>query len=169
MTPAMTPARLTVTVLGIGLMRPAPGSWGSLFACLLAGPLLWAGGPWLLLGAIAGAVALGLWAIPLAAPPHGVDDPPEVVIDELAGQWIALLPVGFGAWANGVGPGALWPGWIAAFLLFRLFDIWKPGPIRWADRRTGAWGVMLDDLFAGIAAAVGVMILAGLAHGVLMR
>ena len=51
----------------------------------------------------------------------------------------------------------LWPGWVAAFLLFRLFDIWKPGPIGWADRRHGAWAVMLDDLIAGVFAAIGVV------------
>jgi phosphatidylglycerophosphatase A len=63
----------------------------------------------------------------------------------------------------------LWPGWVAAFLLFRLFDIWKPGPVGWADRRQGAWGVMLDDLIAGGFAALGVMALAALAHGLILR
>ncbi len=165
----MTPARLAVTVLGVGLLRPAPGTWGSLAAVALAWPLLWGGGPWLLLAGVAGAVGLALWAIPRADPPGGVEDPPEVVLDEVAGQWVALLPVGFGAWANGVGYGALWPGWVAAFLLFRLLDVWKPGPVGWADRRAGAWGVVLDDLVAGLIAALGVVALAGLSHGVPVR
>ncbi len=164
----MTPARLAVTALGLGLLRPAPGTWGSAGALLLAGPILWIGGPWLLLLGILAAVLLALWAIPRSAPPTGVQDPPEVVIDEVAGQWIALLPVAFGAWSNGVAYGALWPGWIAAFLLFRLFDVWKPGPVGWADRRPGAVGVLLDDLVAGILAALAVALLAGLAHGVLL-
>ena len=90
------------------------------------------------------------------------------MIDEVAGQWLALLPVAFGAWHAGAAITALWPGWIAAFVLFRLFDIWKPGPIRWADRRGDALGVMLDDLIAGLFAGVGVAVLAGIAHGLLM-
>jgi len=61
----------------------------------------------------------------------------------------------------------LWPGWIAAFVLFRAFDILKPGPIGWADRRGGALGVMLDDVIAGAFAALGVLLLAGLWHGVM--
>lgn len=165
----MTPARLAVTALGLGLLRPAPGTWGSAGALLLAFPILWIGGPWLLLIAILAAIVLALWAIPRAAVPAGVEDPPEVVIDEVAGQWIALLPVAVGAWSNEVAYGALWPGWIAAFLLFRLFDIWKPGPVGWADRRPGTIGVLLDDLFAGVLAALGVALLAGLSHGLLMR
>ncbi len=165
----MTPARLAVTALGLGLLRPAPGTWGSAGALLLAFPILWIGGPWLLVLGTLAAVLLALWAVPRAAPPTGVEDPPEVVIDEVAGQWIALLPVAFGAWSNDVSYGALWPGWIAAFLLFRLFDVWKPGPVGWADRRPGAWGVLLDDLAAGALAALGVTLLAGLFHGVLLR
>ncbi len=61
-----------------------------------------------------------------------------------------------------------WPGWIAAFLFFRLFDIWKPGPIGRADRRGDAAGVMLDDLWAGVFAGIARLVAAGLAHGVLM-
>jgi phosphatidylglycerophosphatase A len=61
----------------------------------------------------------------------------------------------------------LWPGWVAAFVLFRLFDITKPGPVGWADRRGDALGVMLDDVIAGVFAAVGVVILAGLSHAVM--
>jgi phosphatidylglycerophosphatase A len=163
-------SRLVATVLGLGHLRPAPGSWASLAALLAAIPLLGLGGPWLLVAAIALAVALGLWAIGRElAPGRGPADPPWVVIDEVAGQWIALLPVGFGAAAAGVPALALWPGWLAAFVLFRLFDICKPGPVGWADRRPGAAGVMLDDLVAGGLAALGVLALAALAHGVPMR
>jgi phosphatidylglycerophosphatase A len=57
---------------------------------------------------------------------------------------------------------------IAAFVLFRLFDIWKPGPVGWADRRDDALGVMLDDVIAGVLGAIAVVALAALAHGVLM-
>jgi phosphatidylglycerophosphatase A len=95
-------------------------------------------------------------------------DPSEVVIDEALGQWIALLPVIWGAAQAGVQPAALWPGWIAAFLLFRVFDIWKPGPVGWADRKEGALGVMLDDVIAGLLAALGVVLLGLAAHMVLL-
>ena len=91
-----------------------------------------------------------------------------MVIDEVVGQWIALFPVGYGALMMGVTVDVLWPGWIAAFVLFRLFDITKPSLVGWADRRDDAVGVMLDDVIAGIFAAVGVVILAAIAHLVLL-
>ena len=62
----------------------------------------------------------------------------------------------------------LWPGWVSGFLLFRLFDIWKPWLVGRADRRGDAMGVMLDDVIAGVFSAIVSIILAGLAHGVLM-
>ncbi|NNK79032.1 MAG: phosphatidylglycerophosphatase A, partial [Litoreibacter sp.] len=88
--------------------------------------------------------------------------------DEVAGQWIALLPVSVGAMHSGAGFWALWPGVLTAFVMFRLFDIWKPGPVGWADRKTGPVGVMLDDLIAGLLAAIVVMAAAAFSHGVLM-
>ena len=94
-----------------------------------------------------------------------MSDAPEIVIDEVAGMWVALLPVAFGAAGAGVAAAALWPGWVAAFLLFRIFDIWKPGPIGRADRMGTPLGVMLDDLVAGAFAALGVLVAAGLWHG----
>ena len=94
-------------------------------------------------------------------------DPSEIVIDEVIGQWIALLPLSFAAWNMGLNMLVMWPGWIAAFAFFRLFDIWKPGPVGWADRRGDALGVMLDDVIAGVFAAFGVLALAGLYHGLL--
>jgi phosphatidylglycerophosphatase A len=152
------------TLFGIGYLRPAAGTWGSLAALPLAFGLMWLGGPWLLVAGIVAVTGLGFVAaraeITLSDP-----DPGHVVIDEVAGQWVALLPVAFGAAGAGVGYGALWPGWVAAFVLFRLFDVWKPGPVGWADRQQGASGVMMDDIIAGVMAAVGVLILAALAHG----
>ncbi|MFK7881962.1 phosphatidylglycerophosphatase A, partial [Roseobacter sp.] len=89
----------------------------------------------------------------------------EIVVDELVGQWIALLPLSYAAWSMGIDILDMWPGWITAFALFRLFDILKPGPVGWADRRGDPLGVMLDDVIAGVFAAIGVLVLAGIAHG----
>ncbi|SHI32328.1 phosphatidylglycerophosphatase A family protein [Wenxinia saemankumensis] len=160
--------RALATFFGAGLLRPGPGTWGSLAAMVVAWPILWLGGPVLLVAATLGVVAIGLPAIRAEVAASGAEDPSHVVIDEVAGMWIALMPVGFGAWHVGAPLLALWPGWIAAFALFRLFDIWKPGPVGWADRRGDGWGVMGDDLIAGAFAALGVVLLAALAHGVLM-
>ena len=88
------------------------------------------------------------------------------MIDEVVGQWVALMPLSLGLWAAGA-PAHLfpWPGWVGGFVLFRLFDIWKPGPVGWADRRKGPTGVMLDDVVAGVLAALVVTLLAAVAHG----
>ena len=159
--------RFINTLAYIGLLRPAPGTWGSLAALGLAYVICLIGGPWLFLIKTIAVVLLGIWTIGQQIAGQPDQDPSEIVIDEVAGQWIALLPVVFGGWNAGVPLSALWPGWIAAFVLFRLFDIWKPGPVGWADRRGGAVGVMLDDLIAGVFAGLGVMLLAGLYHGLL--
>jgi phosphatidylglycerophosphatase A len=161
-------SRTIATFFGVGLLRPAPGTWGSLAALPVAWALCTLGGPWALIAALVLAIFAGVWATTAEIARGGEPDPAEIVIDEVAGQWIALLPVVIGAAHVGAEVSRLWPGWVAAFLLFRLFDIWKPGPIGWADRKPGTSGVMLDDVFAGLAAAVCVMALAALFHGVLM-
>lgn len=158
--------RLITTFFYSGYLRPAPGTWGSLASLPAAFCLLWLGGPWLLLGASLGVFWLGIWAVAEDTRGQADHDPSEIVIDEVVGQWIALLPVGFGAAMTDASLLALYPGWIAGFALFRLFDILKPGPVGWADRRGDALGVMLDDVIAGVAAAIGVTLLAGLAHGI---
>lgn len=155
------------TVGYVGLLRPAPGTWGSLTAIPLAWGLHALGGAPLFIAATVLVSLLGVWSIGQAIG-AGHDDPPEIVIDEVAGQWIALWPVSIGAAHVGAAFWDLYPGVIAAFLAFRLFDIWKPGPIGWADRKGGATGVMLDDVIAGLFAAVVVLALAAGAHG-LMR
>ncbi len=164
----MNGTRVIATFLGAGLMRPAPGTWGSLAALPVAWALMTLLGPLWLVPAAVLAFALGWWAT-RAETAGGTDpDPAEIVIDEVAGQWIALLPVAFGVAHTGAAPLDLWPGWLAAFLLFRLFDIWKPWLVGRADRRGDALGVMLDDIWAGVFAAIGVVALAALFHGVLM-
>ena len=156
-------ARAIATVGGVGLLRPAPGTWGSA-AALPLGWLAMQAGPVVFTLACALLVPLGWWAIRAATAGSLDHDPGEIVIDEVAGQWVALLPIAWGAAMAGAPPLALWPGWVAAFLLFRLFDIWKPGPVGWADRRADPLGVILDDVIAGALAAVGVLVLAAAAH-----
>ncbi len=141
----MNIARLIASGFGCGFCPVAPGTAGSLVALGL-GVLLLRLSPATLAIAIGLAVILGVWSVRRAA--RG-SDPGWVVIDEFAGQWIAMLPL------IGMAPSV--PAGIAlaaAFVLFRLFDILKPGPVGWADRRHDAIGVMADDLIAGAMAAV---------------
>lgn len=159
---------LIATFCYVGLMRPAPGTWGSLAALPVAWGLYVIGGVPLFVVATLAVFFIGWWATAQETAGKDDHDPSEIVIDEVAGQWIALLPVVIGAAHVGAPVLALWPGWIVAFLGFRLFDIWKPGPIGWADRRGDALGVMLDDVIAGVFAAVLVVIGAAIAHGVMV-
>ncbi|MEM9550997.1 MAG: phosphatidylglycerophosphatase A [Pseudomonadota bacterium] len=163
----MTLAGAIATVAGVGYLRPAPGTWGSLAALPLAWGLHVAGGfPALALASLL-AFAAGWWATVQMTAGASDHDPSEIVVDEVVGQWIALLALSWPAWTMQIDILRLWPGWIAAFVLFRLFDILKPGPVGWADRRNDPLGVMLDDVIAGALAAIGVVALAGIWHGVL--
>lgn len=159
-----TLSHMIATVFRIGHLRPAPGSWGSAAALPLTYVLHVLGGPLLLVIGTLAAFTGGLWATRQETLGSSDHDPSEIVVDELAGQMVALLPISLGAWMAGAPITALWPGWIAGFVLFRLFDILKPGPVGWADRRADALGVMLDDLIAGLLAAICVVILAIMAH-----
>ena len=158
--------RAVATVFGVGLLRPAPGTWGSAVA-VGVGVVIdrFFGFPGLAVATLV-VTGMGFWACAAVCGPG--DDPSEVVIDEVAGLWIALLFPSFVFWMRDFDGWMPYPGWVAAFLLFRLFDIWKPGPVGWADRRGDAAGVMLDDLIAGVFAGIGVVIAAGVAHGLLM-
>jgi phosphatidylglycerophosphatase A len=159
---------MIVTLFGVGYLRPAPGTWGSLAALPLYWLLYQMGGFALTLVAIAMVAVLGVWAIGRETVKRGQHDPSEIVIDEVAGQWIALLPVGYGAYFTGSDVLALWPGWIAAFLFFRLFDIWKPWFVGRADRMETPTGVMLDDCVAGAFAAISTFALGALWHAVFL-
>ena len=164
----MNAAKLIGTVLGVGYIRPASGTWGSLVALPWGWLLHVVGGfPLLMIGTLA-AFFGGWWATTRMTAGSTDHDPSEIVIDEVAGQWIALMPLSYASWSMGLDILVMWPGWIAAFVLFRLFDIWKPGPVGWADRRGDPVGVMLDDIFAGLIAALCVIALAGLYHGVVV-
>jgi len=132
---------------GSGLLRPAPGTWGSLLGLFIGYfILLQSQAAWLLIGGAAAVTAISIFAVGHIEKVAGVHDAPEIVIDEIAGQWLAMVPL------------ALLPhGWLElgiSFLLFRVFDIIKPWPIGPLDEKvSGGFGVMVDDLVAGVIAA----------------
>ena len=131
----------------VGHLKPAPGTWGSAAALPVAYLIHGLGGFPALAIATAAAFVLGTWATDQLTRGTDEKDPSEVVIDEVVGMWIALWPLSAGLWLGGAEPWVFpWPGWVGGFVLFRLFDIWKPGPVGWADRQPGAIGVMLDDV-----------------------
>jgi phosphatidylglycerophosphatase A len=153
------------TFFGAGHLRPAPGTWASAITVALAVGAGQAG--WALAVPVAFVLATlaGFWAVPRYLRAKGGEDPAEVVIDEVAGQLLALSFTVVPLWWHGVDLLAAWPGWLVPFLLFRLFDIWKPWLVGRADRRGDAAGVMLDDLWAGLFAGLASVALAGLYHG----
>ncbi len=161
-------SQLVATFFYVGHLKPAPGTWGSLAALPAAWVILLIAGPYGLLFMSLVVFGAGYCATVQQTRGKADHDPSEIVIDEVVGQWIALLPVAFGAANNDVSYLALWPGWVAAFILFRLFDITKPWIIGWVDKRDDALGVMLDDVIAGVFAAIGVGLLAALYHVVLV-
>ena len=155
---ALRAASLAASVFGIGYVRIAPGTVMSAMAVPLALPIILYGGGWSLVAASLIAFGVGIWACGDHVRTTGHEDPSECVIDELAGQWLAcafaVLPLA------GLLPAArvTLPGFLLAFALFRLFDIWKPWPVSWADQKLpGGLGVMADDMIAGLMAGLLVM------------
>ncbi len=139
------------TFFGIGLLKPGPGTWGSVAAVLLYGvaiilPVQRPSAPGIgivvsitpVLIAIILATTIGIPAATIVARESGREDPGHVVIDEVAGQWLTLAVCR-----------PDWPHALLALALFRLFDITKPWPIRKLEALPGGWGIMLDDLAAG--------------------
>lgn len=128
---------------GAGALPKVPGTWGTLAAVpffLALQALTWA----VYAAVVAVAFVVGVVLCGRAARRMGVQDHPAIVWDEMVGFWVAMAAAPTG-----------W-GWLAAgFVLFRLFDIWKPWPIRWLDRHVaGGLGIMIDDLAAGLCAAL---------------
>ncbi|MGV0035291.1 MAG: phosphatidylglycerophosphatase A [Candidatus Azotimanducaceae bacterium WSBS_2022_MAG_OTU7] len=139
--------------LGSGLAPIAPGTAGSALGLLLFIPALYAPLP-VQLGIILISFFLGVWVSDRVARHMEVKDPGGIVWDEFVGMWITLL------WL----PSLIWL--VPAFLLFRLFDIWKPWPVRIADERLGGgFGIMLDDVIAGLYALAALAALRFLSDG----
>ncbi|MGD1922854.1 MAG: phosphatidylglycerophosphatase A [Paracoccaceae bacterium] len=157
-------SRAITTVFGTGTLPWAPGTWGSLAAIPITWGLHWLGHAPLVVAATVVLFFLGTWAIG-REPRAAADDPGEIGSDEVVGQMIALWPLSIGIWLMGLPPSVFpWPGIVGAFVLFRLFDIWKPWPIRLLDRPGAIW-IMLDDVGAGVAAALVTLTAAGISHG----
>jgi phosphatidylglycerophosphatase A len=133
-------ARLVAGLFGLGHFPLAPGTVASAFG-LLTGALLMRLGSAALPEALLAVTIIGLLAVDHSG--EATADPGWIVIDELAGQWLAMVMI----------PRISAIGLIAAFVLFRALDIAKPGPVGWADRRHNAAGIMGDDLVAGAMVA----------------
>ena len=144
---------LVATMGGIGRLKPAPGTWGSLVVLPLAllGPV-----PALLLALLV--TIVGFYAVRAVLRDAPDQDPGWIVVDEAAGMLLALAGLSVGA--------SFW-GVLIAFGLFRVFDILKPWPISWADQQKGAFGVMLDDIVAGALAALALILARPLLPGVI--
>ncbi len=133
-------AQLVASGFGTGRVPVAAGTLGSIVATLLGGALLAASPVWLATATLIATLG-GVWAIRHV---QVEGDPGWVTIDEFAGQFLTLLGL------THVTPAGL----IVAFALFRVLDITKLGPIGWADRQHGAFGIMADDVIAGVIGAV---------------
>jgi phosphatidylglycerophosphatase A len=160
------------TACGLGYLKPGPGTWGSLAGVGLSVLMTWIGARKLLpiinlersvtfwtvsfvspalqdYIVIAGIAIIGVIVATRVERHAGKTDPQFVVIDEVSGQLIAYsLPF---VYLN-------WKSWLLGFILFRVFDIWKPFPARQAESLPGGWGIMADDWVAGIYAALGLWI-----------
>ncbi len=126
-----------VSALGVGLLKPAPGTWGSALALIFIALTAW--NSWLYAGSFLFLAWAGFWAFPRLA--EGGKDPGFVVVDEVCGMYVTLM--GFS-----LQPLTL----LLGFLFFRFFDIVKPFPLRYLETLPGFWGVLLDDLGAGLYA-----------------
>jgi len=180
--PARTPdvALVIATAFGLGYLPKAPGTWGSLggLALVTAAGIYAASipfgdyhrdyDPYVHLGVFFFTCLIGLWSAGAAARFWNTKDPQSVVIDEVSGQYLAIM-VGcgspffvtprrfeFSALGNITWHSALdWKYLLLGFILFRAFDIWKPFPARQVEALPGGWGIMADDWVAGIYAAIG--------------
>ena len=172
-------ALFIATACGLGHLPKAPGTWGSLggvalivavgmyAASIPLGDLVRDYDPFLHLGMFLLTCVIGVWSAGRAARYWNTHDPQRVVIDEVSGQYLAImvgcgLPWGvtprifrFSPMGNVTWHSALdWKYLLLGFILFRAFDIWKPFPIRRAESLPGGWGIMADDWIAGIFAAI---------------
>lgn len=166
-----------ITLFGLGRMRPAPGTWGSLPPIVAAAIMLvagvrpemggWSSASWVIwhvvmLAVLAGATLACAIQGDRAEARFNRKDPPQAVADETAGQCLPLMLLPAGALAT---PGLAGFTLVLAFVAFRVMDIAKPWPARDVQRHPGGWGIVLDDLVAGVYAALVVQLTARLTLG----
>ena len=151
-------ALLFASAGGVGLIPVAPGTWGSAVGVCLLIVVRQTAGPALEASLLAAVLACGVWSATAAERHYGRSDPGVIVIDEIAGMLIALfwIPV-------------TWVGLLAGFAAFRVFDIVKPFPVGAAERLPAGWGVMADDVVAGLYAYVTVRVLVAVAPGLMLE
>ena len=141
------------TWFGSGLLPKVPGTWGSLVAIPFAYIISVYTGPYALLSGIIALFFIGIWTSDKVEKSVQTKDPGFIVVDEVVGQWIALLPLPF--LYSFLNPNSfyLYCAIITAvaFIAFRIIDIWKPWPIYYLDKNVhGGYGIMLDDVVAGV-------------------
>jgi phosphatidylglycerophosphatase A len=144
-------AGFLATAGGVGYAPVASGTFGSAVGVILYLPLSFLH-PLLYLATVVASLFLGIWAADEAEQSYGKKDDGRIVIDEVVGQFITFFPLLLLAQPAAVRSPVLL---LLGFLSFRFFDIWKPGPARWAEQNlSGGAGVMLDDVVAGLFAAL---------------
>jgi phosphatidylglycerophosphatase A len=148
---------IIATWFGSGLLPKAPGTWGSLAAIPFAYIISVYTCPYALIFGIVALFFIGIWASDKIEESSQIKDPRFIVVDEVVGQWIALLPLPF--LYSFLDPNFFYlfsaPIAAVAFLAFRIFDIWKPWPVNYADKNVpGGYGIMLDDVIAGMYALI---------------
>jgi phosphatidylglycerophosphatase A len=145
--------------LGLGRLNPGPGTWGSLGGVLLTAALLLVPHPAFYIGTVLILTAASIPICSVAERALGETDPGSVVLDEIIAVPIAFSGYAVHWWAVGATPrlegmSQWWPALLAAFVLFRIFDIWKPWPIRRLQNLHGGLGIVLDDVAAALVSAL---------------
>jgi phosphatidylglycerophosphatase A len=140
--PALRLAWVVATWFGCGMVPKAPGTMGAIGAIPLYLLVARGGRAGVAAGALA-VTAIGIWAASAVARDLGKKDPQIVVVDEVAGMLVTMLPM----------PDVTWRAILCGFLLFRLFDVTKPWPTRRFEALPGGWGIVMDDVVAGVFGA----------------
>ncbi len=148
---------IIATWFGSGLLPKAPGTWGSLAAIPFAYIISIYSCLYALTFSILALFFIGIWASDKIEESAQIKDPGFIVVDEVVGQWIALLPLPF--LYSFIDTNSFYyfsaPIAIVAFIAFRIFDIWKPWPANYADKNfSGGYGIMFDDVIAGMYALI---------------
>jgi len=152
-----TSSWIIATWFGSGLLPKAPGTWGSLAAIPVAYLISIYSCPYALITGIIAFFYIGIWVSDNIEKSAKIKDPGFIVIDEVVGQWMALLPLPFLYTILDTNLFYLYslPITVVGFIAFRLFDIWKPWPVNYADKNfSGGYGIMFDDVIAGMYALI---------------